>query len=261
MMKNLIEVNNLEKTFQTNNGSFKAIDNVSFNIEQGKITGFLGESGCGKSTTARCIVNIETPDSGSIKYMGKEITGLSERKFRPLRKDIQMIFQNPFSTLDPKMTVKQIMMEPLNIWKIERNEKEKIEKIKKVLKETDLYTGDDSVLDKKPGEFSGGQLQRIAIARALIIEPKFIIADEIVSALDTPVQNRILKLLVHLNKVHGVNILFISHDLAVIKKISDNAVIMKDGKIVDQGICKDLFESNNQYIKELSNAAFPFEYK
>ena len=257
----LMEVAHLSKHFRrmdrkNRKDAFAAVDDVSFTIRKGEVLGLLGESGCGKSTLARMLLGLIRPDGGVITYGGKDISRLHESAFRPLRRELQMIFQNPFDSLDPRMKVKDLLMEPLTIWRIGTDEKERIDMIREMTGECGLP---DDIFGKRPGEFSGGQLQRIAIARALLVRPRFLVADEIVSALDVPVQNEILNLLTGMQRRYGLTVLFITHDLAVIRKVSDRIMIMKEGRLLGHVAAgDDEGQITDPYFRALSEAAFPF---
>ena len=247
MNKVLLEVKNLKKYFQTPKGQLHAVDNVNFAIEEGKTLGVVGESGCGKSTLARIIGGIERKTSGKIIFDNKEIEGISKTK------DIQMIFQNPLSSFNSRMKIVDYMWEPLrNYFKLSK--KDSIPLIKKSLIVVGL---DENALEKYPHEFSGGQLQRITIARAIIIKPKLIVCDEITSALDVSVQKQILELLKKLQKGLGLSYLFIGHDLAVVQDISQKIVVMYMGEIIEELNSIDLkSKAKHPYTKLLLNSVF-----
>ncbi len=233
---------------------FLAVDRVSFSVKEGEILGLLGESGCGKSTIAKLILGLEKPDQGQILLRGKEIQGLSPKEYRPLRREIQMIFQNPFGCLDPQRKVRHLLMEPLKLWNIGNSREERMDMIRNMLEECGLS---ESTLEKKPPEFSGGQLQRVAIARALLLKPKLLVADEIVSALDVPVQNQTLELLLRMKETYGLTVLFITHDLAVVRRLSDRIMVMREGKILEEGSVTQVFEqTSHPYINELRDAVY-----
>ncbi len=234
--------------------TFRAVDGVSFDVREGEILGVLGESGCGKSTVARLLMKLISADEGVIRYRGREILSMKEREFRPFRREMQMIFQNPFDSLDPSMKIRRLLDEPLRIWKIEPDKKRRENRICAMLEECGLP---EESLDKYPGQFSGGQLQRVCIARALLLEPKFLIADEIVSALDVSIQAQILDLLFEMRRRHGLTVLFISHDIAVIRKISDRVMVMQSGRITEIGDSEKVFrESRDPFIRDLIEAVF-----
>ena len=241
--KELLEVRNLKMYFSVkNDGLFKpkkqlkAVDGVSFTIYQGETLGLVGESGCGKSTTGKLIVKILHPTDGQIIYKGKDIIPMSKKEFREMRKEIQMIFQDPYSSLDPRRSNGKTIEEPLEVNKVKGNTKEKVLGI---MKEVGLR---EEFYDRYPHEFSGGQRQRVGIARALALNPKLIVCDEPVSALDVSIQAQILNLMRELQKAHHLTYLFISHDLSVVKHISDRIAVMYLGGIVELTGKKELFD-------------------
>ena len=233
---------------------FTAVDDVSFELYPGEVLGLLGESGCGKSTLARMILGLIHPTAGGIVYRGANIGAMDDRTFQPFRREIQMIFQNPFGYLDPRMKVRSLLMEPLKLWKIGSGDGERRDRVEAVCRECGLPP---ESLDKRPGEFSGGQLQRIAIARALLMEPKLLVADEIVSALDVSVQNQILQLLLDMRGRYGLSLLFITHDLAVIERMADRVLVMRGGKILQQGTCGEVLQKpTDPYVITLKSAGY-----
>lgn len=260
---NILKVEGLTKMFKRPGSRllktipmFTAVDNVSFEMKKGELMGLLGESGCGKSTLARMLMHLIVPDKGRIILDGEEVQDKKESAFRKKRNLIQMVFQNPFDCLDPVRHVKSLLEEPLKLWKPELNASERLERIHEVIGECGLP---ENSLGKLPREFSGGQLQRLSIARALLIEPKVLIADEIISALDVSVQNQILKLLLDMKKKHDLSILFITHDLSVARKVSDRVMVMREGVIKGIGKPEEVFSSNTDpYILELESAVFTF---
>lgn len=232
-----------------------AVNDVSLGIKRGEVYSIAGESGCGKSTLAKAIMRLVPIDEGKIFYDGSDIASYSKSELKSYRKNVQMIFQNPYSSLNPKMKIKDILRETLDInTDLTKSEKDDliVEMIEKVgLKET--------ALELYPHEFSGGQRQRIAIARALILKPKVIIADEPVSALDASIQAQIINLLNDLKKEMNLTILFISHDLSVIKYLSDKVTVMYLGEILEEGLTEELFENpSHPYTKTLLNAVPKF---
>jgi len=233
----ILSVNALKKyfhvkklTFTGKTGIVKAVDGVSFDVRQGEVLGFVGESGCGKTTLGMCILRLLESTDGEILFQGRDITRLHERDFIRTRKDLQVIFQDPYGSLNPRMKIGQIIGEPLSIHKLVRSSEEKQTKVVDMLESVGL---DQVYIDKYPHELSGGQRQRIAIARALIVSPKFIVCDEAVSALDVSIQAQIINLLKDLKETMNLTYLFISHDLSVVKHISDRIAIMYLGKIVE----------------------------
>lgn len=240
----MIEVRNLKKHFITRNSLFgdepevvHAVNGIDFAVGDGETLGLVGESGSGKSTTGRLVLRLLEPTSGSIYLDGKDISTISNRDFRKIRKDLQMVFQNPYSALDYKMTIEDILIQPLQIHKIVAP----LEYKKEVYRLLELVGLDQASARKFPHEFSGGQRQRIGIARALSTKPRFIVCDEPVSALDVSVQSQILNLTLDLQKEFGLSYLFIAHDLHVIKHVSDQVAIMYLGKIVETGKSETLF--------------------
>ena len=248
MKEDLLIIENISKTFKVDkNKELQALKNINIKLKKGECIGIVGESGCGKSTLARIIVGIERKSSGKIIFDNKEIEGISKTK------DIQMIFQNPLSSFNPRMKIVDYMWEPLrNYFKLSK--KDSIPFIKKSLIDVGL---DENALEKYPHEFSGGQLQRITIARAIIIKPKLIVCDEITSALDVSVQKQILELLKKLQKDLDLSYLFIGHDLAVVQDISQKIVVMYMGKIVEELDSVDLkSKAKHPYTKLLLNSVF-----
>lgn len=264
----ILEVNNLSKNFSLEQSlllklknvfskdkrdipALKALDEVSFFVNEGEILGVLGESGSGKSTLAKAIMGIVKPDIGEIMLFGKNILGLSGNKRLEVMRSMQMIFQDPFSSLDPRMNVRQILLEPLKIHKLVPNNIDEF--LTKQLEDVGL---DSFALNCYPSEFSGGQRQRIGICRALILNPKLIIADEAVSALDVSIQAQILELLLKLQKTRNLSIIFISHDVAVVRQISHRIILLYKGRLVETiEADKLLVEAKHEYTKKLINAA------
>lgn len=218
----------------------KAVDHVSFEIYPGETLGLVGESGCGKTTLGRTILRLAEPTSGKLIFDGEDITHLKRKDLRRLRRDIQIIFQDPYSSLNPKITVGQSIMEPLIVHNIYANDTERKNHVLALLEKVNLSA---EHFNRYPHEFSGGQRQRIVIARALALKPKFIICDESVSALDVSVQAQVLNLLRDLQEEFGLTYIFISHDLSVVKHISDRMIIMNKGKIEEQGFPEEIYES------------------
>ena len=251
MKEDLLIIENISKTFKVDkNKELQALKNINIRLKKGECIGIVGESGCGKSTLARIIVGIERKTSGKIIFDNKEIEGISKTK------DIQMIFQNPLSSFNPRMKIVDYMWEPLrNYFKLSK--KDSIPFIKKSLIDVGL---DENALEKYPHEFSGGQLQRITIARAIIRKPKLIVCDEITSALDVSVQKQILELLKKLQKDLHLSYLFIGHDLAVVQDISQKIVVMYMGEIVEELNSIDLkSKAKHPYTKLLLNSVFEID--
>jgi oligopeptide transport system ATP-binding protein len=255
----LLRVNNLKNYFPVKAGLFrktvdyvKAVDDISFYINEGETLGLVGESGCGKSTTGAAILRLEEPTEGEVYFEGKDILLLNKKELREMRKEIQLIFQDPYSSLNPRMTVADIIGEPLDIHHLVRSRKERNEKIKQLLGSVGLTSVH---MNRYPHEFSGGQRQRIGIARSLAVNPKLIIADEPVSALDASIQAQIINLFQDLQREFGLTYLFISHDLCVVKHISDRVAVMYLGKIVEMTKKENLYNNPlHPYTKALLSA-------
>lgn len=259
-MEKLIEVQNINKHFPIKKGFFNkqvgaiyAVNDVSFDVYKGETLGLVGESGCGKSTTGRCVLRLTDLTSGNIKFKNKDISTLKGRELNDLRKHMQIIFQNPFSSLNPRMTINSILKEPLIVNKY--GNKNEIDK--RVSEVIDLVGLPESSLKRYPHEFSGGQRQRIGIARALTLQPEFIVADEPVSALDVSIQAQILNLLQDLKKELGLTYLFISHDLSVVKYFCDRVAVMYLGEIVEVATVKQLFDNPKHPYTQCLLSAVP----
>lgn len=245
MGENLIEVKDIKKYFRLDKGKINrasarylhAVDHVSFNIKRGEIFGIIGESGSGKSTIGRCIIKLLEIDSGEVYYDGKKISDLSPKEIKPYRKNMQMIFQNPLASFNPKKTIGQTFNEIAKVYRVPKEVSEK--RIHELVEYINLT---DDVLTRLPKELSGGQLQRLAIARALLVEPEFILADEPVSALDVSVQAQILNLMTDLKKEKGQTILFISHDLTVVRHVCDKVAVVYLGVIVEMGPTEEVYK-------------------
>lgn len=248
----LLEVRNLKKYFKTPRGMLQAVDDVSFTLKKGETLGLVGESGCGKSTTGRSILRLVEPTAGEIIFEGQDITKLSEREMRKKRKDMQIIFQDPFSSLDPKKTVNNLIAEPL---KITKSITKKVELEERVLELMDTVGLAERLINTYPHELDGGRRQRIGIARALAMNPKLIVCDEPVSALDVSIQAQILNLLKELQQKHGLTYIFITHDLSVVNHFSDSIAVMYLGKIVEKAPAEELFVNPiHPYTKALLSA-------
>jgi len=253
-----IDVRNLKKTYTKHTGflntksfTVNALDDVSFTVKKGQCLAIVGESGSGKSTLAKTIMKLLNPDSGEINFMKQNIVNLSSDETRIFRKKIQMIFQDPFSSLNPKFTIRQILSEPLEIHMM--GDKDEIES--KVIEHIKLVGLSEDDLSRYPHQFSGGQRQRICIARALIIKPEVIVCDEPVSALDVSIQAQILELLKKLQKKFQLTYLFITHDLRVVKYIADEVIVLQNGKLVEKGSVTQLFNKpSTDYTKALIEA-------
>ena len=235
-MSSLLEIRNLKKFFDTPAGKIHSVDDVSFNIERGETLGLVGESGCGKTTTGRTIIKLYEPDDGKIIFDGHDITKTTPKKMLPFRKKIQMIFQDPYASLNPRMTVGDIVREPMIIHKFPKDEHE--DRVNKLLKLVGLNS---EQAGRYPHEFSGGQRQRIGIARALAVEPELIICDEPISALDVSIQAQIVNMLEDLQKELGLTYLFIAHDLSMVRHISSRVAVMYLGKIVEIAASDELY--------------------
>ncbi len=240
MSDNILEVRNLKKYFKTSRGMLHAVDDINFTIERGKTLGLVGESGCGKSTTGRVILRLIEPTDGEVIFEGKDVTKLSKGEMRHMRKDMQIIFQDPYSSLDPKKTVSQIIAEPIKENRILTG-RHAIED--RVLELMDTVGLAERYINTYPHELDGGRRQRIGIARALAMEPKLIICDEPVSALDVSIQAQILNLLKELQEKLGLTYIFITHDLSVVNHFSDDIAVMYLGQIVEKAPSEELFEN------------------
>jgi oligopeptide transport system ATP-binding protein len=255
----LLVVEDLQKYFPVRSGLLvertvdyvKAVDGVSFSIEEGTTLGLVGESGSGKSTTGYCVLQLLKPTGGSVRFDGTELTTLKAEELRKMRRQMQIVFQDPYSSLNPRMTVGDIVSEPMEVHGI-GNRKTRRESVRRLL---DVVGFDPTFTNRYPHEFSGGQRQRIGIARALALNPKLIVCDEPVSALDVSIQAQILNLLRDLQKDFGLTYLFIAHDLAVVRAMSDTIAVMNQGKIVETGDAEQIYTSpQNEYTKALLTA-------
>ena len=259
----LLEVKNLRTWFPVTGGvlrrhvdDVKAVDDVSFTIEAGTTVGLVGESGSGKSTIGKTILKLVPATSGQILFNGRDILPMGESEFRPLRREVQMIFQDPFGSLNPRHTIFQIVGEALEIHFPTMNRSERRERVNELMKQVGLKP---EMMERYPHEFSGGQRQRIGIARALAVKPKFIVCDEPVSALDVSVQAQIVNLLQDLQAELGLTYLFIAHDLAVVEHISDHVLVMYRGKIVESASAEAIYEApQHEYTKKLLAAVPKF---
>lgn len=235
----LLRVNHLKKYFKTNRGLLHAVDDVNFSIEKGRTLGVVGESGCGKSTLGRTILNILPATSGEILFNGENIVGAKGARQKELRRNMQIIFQDPFSSLDPRMTVSEIIEEPLNLFKIYPNRDDREKRVAELMDTVGLAK---RLTYTYPHELDGGRRQRIGIARALALNPEFIVCDEPVSALDVSIQAQVLNLLQDLQEEKNLTYLFITHDLSVVKHISNDILVMYLGQVVEKAPAKELFQ-------------------
>ena len=239
--------------FRPERGFIRAVDGLSFDIHEGETLGLVGESGCGKSTTARAIINLVKPSSGKVILQGKDITGLSDTAMLRFRRVVQMVFQDPFASLNPRMTVGNIIGEPLSVHSLAKGRDKKLE----IIRLMELVGLNPRFLNRYPHEFSGGQRQRIGIARALAVSPKLILCDEPVSALDVSIQAQIINLLMDLQQRLGLSYLFIAHDLSVVRHIATRVGVMYLGRIAELGSAADLYRSPIHPYTEALLSAVP----
>jgi len=257
--KTILEIKNLHVHFPVKKNLFgkpvdffKAVNDVSFTVQQGDIVGLVGESGCGKTTLGRTILQLIKPTSGKILLEGKDLTQTSSETLRIMRKDLQIVFQDPYGSLNPRITIGDAILEPLKVHSVLANNKQRKEKVMELLEKVSL---DTKYFNRYPHQFSGGQRQRICIARALTLNPSFLIFDESVSALDVSVQAQVLNLLNDLRKEFGFTAIFISHDLSVVHYICNRILVMYKGKIVEEGTADDVYYfPKNEYTQKLVNA-------
>ncbi len=252
-MNNILEVKNLKVYYPIKSGAvLKAVDDISFTLQAGETLGVVGESGCGKSTLGRAVVQLTKATAGQVIYNNQDLTKLDAKQIRELRKDIQIIFQDPLASLDPRMTVGQIIAEPLKNFYPKLSKKEIKAQVAQIMQEVGLIP---EHLNRYPHEFSGGQCQRIGIARVLVLKPKIIVCDEPVSALDVSIQAQIINLLISLQKKFGLALIFIAHDLSVVRHISDRIMVMYLGKIAELGSASSIYNSPlHPYSKALLSA-------
>lgn len=264
MSKTLIEVKNLKKYFPIKKGVFqgtvghvKAVDDVSFKILEGKVLGVVGESGCGKSTLGRTMLKLLSPTEGEMLYEGKNVYDLNKSELNHMRTKMQIIFQDPYSSLNPRLPVTEIVGEAMMQHKIVRNKQEMHDKVIEIIGKCGLFPEQAS---RYPHQFSGGQRQRICIARSLALNPKFIVCDEAVSALDVSIQSQIINLLKDAQEDFGLTYMFITHDLSVVKFISDDIAVMYLGQIVETGSKKQIFDNPlHPYTEALLSAVPSFD--
>jgi oligopeptide/dipeptide ABC transporter ATP-binding protein len=257
---NILEVKSLKKYFPVRKGVFgraydwvHAVDDVSFSVGHGKTLGLVGESGCGKSTTGRTILRLIEADAGEVLFEGRNILDLSQDEMRPLRKDMQLIFQDPYASLNPRLTISEIIEESLIVHGMgSRSERQGL--IEWVLKRVGIRP---EMMDRYPHEFSGGQRQRVGIARALVLNPKLIVADEPVSALDVSIQAQVMNLMVEIQEEYALSYLVIAHDLAVVEYLSDYVAVMYVGKIVELASDRDIYTSPRHPYTQYLLASIP----
>ena len=238
MDDNILEVKHLKKYFKTQRGTLHAVDDVNLSIRRGKTLGIVGESGCGKSTIGRVILQLLRPTAGEVIFDGRDITRLRGRELRLLRKEMQMIFQDPFSSIDPRKTVNQTISEPVKVHGIIRDRAAREERVLELMQTVGLA---ERLINAYPHELDGGRRQRVGIACALAVEPRFIVCDEPVSALDVSIQAQILNLLKHLQQQMGLTYIFITHDLSVVNHFSDDIAVMYLGQVVELAPAEELF--------------------
>lgn len=255
MAENLIEVKNLKKYFSTPRGMLHAVDNVTFNIEKGKTIGIVGESGCGKSTLGKTLMRLHTATSGQVMYKGQDIAGMPIREFKKnYRSNIQMIFQDPYASLDPRMSVLQLIEEPIRVQNPRMTKAEVANKGQEMMELVGLAK---RLENSYPHELDGGRRQRIGIARALSVHPEFIVCDEPVSALDVSIQAQILNLLQDLQRDRGLTYMFITHDMSVVKHISDDIAVMYLGQMIEKCDAKEIFRDTIHPYSQALLSAIP----
>ncbi|MFD2706402.1 ABC transporter ATP-binding protein [Salibacterium lacus] len=258
MTTKLLEVSNLKQYFPIKGGVFgrtvnhvKAVDDVSFYVNEGETLSIVGESGCGKSTTGRAVLRLDEPTEGDIQFNGENLLDLNKKDMRKKRKDMQIIFQDPYASINPRQTVRQVLEEAMAIQDVVP----KADRVNKMMELLDTVGLGSHQLDRFPHEFSGGQRQRVGIARALAVDPKFIICDESVSALDVSIQAQVLNLLKNLQQQYNLTYLFIAHDLGVVRHISDRVAVMYLGRVVEIGEKEEIFDNpKHPYTKSLLSA-------
>ncbi len=261
-MPPLLELKNVSKVFELKGGFFKkkkfyAVKNVSFTVKKGEFFSLVGESGSGKTTISRLILRLLKPDNGEILFYGKNIFSMDKRDLKNYRRKVQIVFQNPYTSFNPLMKIKDIIKEPLDIHKI-GSQQERLKRVKEVMSLVNLP---EEFMQRFPDQLSGGQRQRVGIARAIAINPEMIIADEPVSSLDVSIQAQIINLFIKLNKEMGFTFLFIAHDLNLVRHLSDRIAVLYKGEIVDYGETETIFNSpGSRFTKELINSIPPIDY-
>src|SRR6266567_4950504 len=249
----VVEVRNLKKYFPIKRGFFssvisgenlfvKAVDDVSFYVRKGEVFGLAGESGSGKTTTGRLMLRLTDVTDGKVLFKGRDITKIGSKELKPLRREMQIIFQDPYESLDPRMTIKEIVAEPVRIQGIAKTEEEVEERVKKILTEVEIFPPEEFMW-RYPHELSGGQRQRVAVARAFIVDPEFVVADEPVSMLDVSIRASVLNVMLELVQKHQVSFIYITHDLALAKHVCDRLAVMYLGKIVEMGPTQRVIDS------------------
>jgi oligopeptide transport system ATP-binding protein len=258
MTEELLRIDGLKKTFSLSAGLFSqplvltALEDISFSVNKGETLGIVGESGCGKSTLGRCILQLLAPDEGRVLWLGQDLTTLDAEEMRRRRRDLQIIFQDPLASLNPRMTVGEIIADPLRTLMPELNRQQRRERVIRIMEAVGLLP---EMINRYPHEFSGGQAQRIGIARALITEPKLIVCDEPVSALDVSIQAQILNLLTDLKEEFGLTLIFISHNLSVVRHVSDRIMVLYLGRIVEMASGDAIYgDAKHPYTKALLTA-------
>lgn len=254
MADNILEVKHLKKYFETPRGTLHAVDDVSFSIQQGKTLGIVGESGCGKSTTGRAILRLIEPTSGQVLFEGQDVLKLNKTQMRRLRCDMQIVFQDPYSSLDPRKSVSELISEPIRLHHLIRDKQQMQQRVLELMETVGLA---ERLVNTYPHELDGGRRQRIGIARALALNPKFIVCDEPVSALDVSIQAQILNLLGNLQEQMGLTYIFITHDLSVVNHFADDIAVMYLGQLVEKAGSEELFAHPMHPYTEALLSAIP----
>ncbi len=248
----ILEVEGLKKYFKTPKGMLHAVDNVTFSVRPGKTLGVVGESGCGKSTTGRAILRLIEPTAGSVRFEGQDILALNKEEMRRMRQKMQIIFQDPYSSIDPRMTISDIIEEPLKLHKLCGSRKEREDRVDRMMETVGIAS---RLVNSYPHELDGGRRQRVGIARALILNPSFVVCDEPVSALDVSIQAQILNLMQDLQEKYHLTYMFITHNLSVVNHLADDIAVMYLGQIVEKAPAVELFEHpQHPYTKALLSA-------